>query len=1057
MAVEVEDPASYYSRIIVFGVKDLGLEDSTDRLDSLFEDHQYSEGLSVLKLDTATNNTEDEISGYNPNQANTDESHAVHCEGHLYSLTKKDYEKNDGQRFSEALGLDPELFQNVKNGGGELITNSRKLRECLFPGTLGAHLQEMWDTIITEENYTYIQDFFNEHTVGMGNVPSIQIGNQPYGLVISSRLHHTHTAFDNKQGYDFQNSNGFRLFGEEANLTGDLDDGFFLGQALVNGELNEDVDWKARFYPRMKEFLKHLDLKFREVAQAKLKNVYEENVDFFGINDPEHSAQKHFLQLMRLSPYSLDYYARHGVYTGVLETAGNMDPDIQAGVDNTILQSEGYDWLTSVLHGTTSGPSGFPKGLFHLNSIPDLNHGSAFDMSFNVNDPGSDFYAQLIRANRIFTTQHDSTLYKLQGGKLRDLFRTNSEPHSDWLNYLGSTHPSDLMLELHQHRLGMAPGSDKSKSLYYKLMRHSLLHVYRDAGFQMLKDAGLTDWQNFQFLGAPETAILEHHPSFDWTEFDNFFKFSKWGVLFAKFDMNFINHLILSVYNPQSYVNGPNEFANHQFSGPPIWFQMGLDYDELNPLHIDYMSNEILNTLIFQKDDPADGDSYETSNWTDYLIAPSLIGLDDGIPVESFTLADLLFQDFSIHPSLSQMAIDTDLLNPSVYSSSGGLYAPKPINKINRITQYLMDLGAMQESDFSATMASTLDSMSHRLDAWISGLFHKKLSDIRDVGITQVGSSEFYERGSHYGAYGYVENLSMKPQGQDETSDGFVMTTSVDHAVTAAVLRSGYLSSVIHEKSDLKNRMAVSLSSKRVRTGLNLLDGVRNGQDLEEILGSMLETEVFSYLDEHLVLSQVVTELRKGFPNRIQNTSNASTNAMFEFGNVCNGLAIVESVDLSQVPADTSISAHFTFGNSQGLLQSLGLDGVNLDEPAYNAFILCLEQVHSSFDAFADLAISEGVFQIVKGNTERASAYMSMMGGSRTLIEPEIVKTKNSGITFEQKVVQCIEFAASYTDTNGWTGTSPLADANPSINNWLQTILPDASNIKLKMRYQTTD
>ena len=57
--------------------------------------------------------------------------------------------------------------------------------------------------------------------------------------------------------------------------------------------------------------------------------------------------------------------------------------------------------------------------------------------------------------------------------------------------------------------------------------------------------------------------------------------------------------------------------------------------------------------------------------------------------------------------------------------------------------------------------------------------------------------------------------------------------------MTAAILRSGYLSQ--HAEPDVENRMAVNLSSGRMRLALSLIEGVRAGNDLGALLGYRLE------------------------------------------------------------------------------------------------------------------------------------------------------------------------------------------------------------------------
>jgi hypothetical protein len=69
------------------------------------------------------------------------------------------------------------------------------------------------------------------------------------------------------------------------------------------------------------------------------------------------------------------------------------------------------------------------------------------------------------------------------------------------------------------------------------------------------------------------------------------------------------------------------------------------------------------------------------------------------------------------------------------------------------------------------------------------------------------------------------------------TNKGFIHAPSLGQAATAAVLRSGHLA----HRQDTDSPFAVDLSSRRVRLGLGLLDGIRQGQPLGALLGYRFE------------------------------------------------------------------------------------------------------------------------------------------------------------------------------------------------------------------------
>src|SRR5690606_29432124 len=113
--------------------------------------------------------------------------------------------------------------------------------------------------------------------------------------------------------------------------------------------------------------------------------------------------------------------------------------------------------------------------------------------------------------------------------------------------------------------------------------------------------------------------------------------------------------------------------------------------------------------------------------------------------------------------------------------------------------------------------------------------------------------------GLYLGAFGYLENVrpdttrrriiperSLPERIRRSTGElyestangGFVHAPSMNHATAAALLRSGYLT---HATPADPDALAVNLSSARVRRARYLIDGIRNGQSLEVLLGVQFE------------------------------------------------------------------------------------------------------------------------------------------------------------------------------------------------------------------------
>lgn len=142
-------------------------------------------------------------------------------------------------------------------------------------------------------------------------------------------------------------------------------------------------------------------------------------------------------------------------------------------------------------------------------------------------------------------------------------------------------------------------------------------------------------------------------------------------------------------------------------------------------------------------------------------------------------------------------------------------------------------------------LAEVMDLLTYRLDAWGTSLATRRLAVMRQTAPS----------GIRLGAYGWVEQVRRAaplqpvpalpagvpaPLSQSERNKGFVHAPSLGHAVTAAMLRSGYLSQESN-RAPGASPFAVDLSSERVHRAKWLLDGVRQGQSLTTLLGYRFE------------------------------------------------------------------------------------------------------------------------------------------------------------------------------------------------------------------------
>jgi hypothetical protein len=399
---------------------------------------------------------------------------------------------------------------------------------------------------------------------------------------------------------------------------------------------------------------------------------------------------------------------------------------------------------------------------------------------------------------------------------------------------------------------------------------------------------------------------------------------------------------------------------------------------------------------------------------------------------------------------------------------------------VNALTAHANDtlrLGQIPAERLDQLLFEHLDVVSHRLDAWLTGLATERLAEMRQA----------QPRGTYIGAYGWVEDLrpdathplasnvppalisDAQPIYTDVENQGFIHGPSLNHAVTAAILRSGYLSETA--QPDVENRMAVNLSSRRVRLALSVIEGVRAGNDLGSLLGYQFERFLHeAYANEGVTLDDLIAPLRRTFPSTVPVDENLSSpEASRQI--VVDGLALHQTVQawiqdnaVNVAPGATVFDVLFDNGNYS--LYPFGLQAANgqvLVPPTTDAvsrrrldgLLRALDNLADAVDAVGDLVVAEGVYQIAQGNHVRAAAAVSALAQGKAPPRPEIVDTPRSGTLVSQRLFLQIPPVEAFRGTlpAGWEGLpeTPRSIAEPSLNNWLGALLGPAQNLRARI------
>lgn len=400
----------------------------------------------------------------------------------------------------------------------------------------------------------------------------------------------------------------------------------------------------------------------------------------------------------------------------------------------------------------------------------------------------------------------------------------------------------------------------------------------------------------------------------------------------------------------------------------------------------------------------------------------------------------------------------------------------RPLFEYKRALSVLVNLST---SKLERAMVEHLDLMTYRLDAWQLGLVNEQLA----ISRSQIGK----EKGSFLGAYGYLEDIRpaakrLDASGhelqydfdantelsatKDPENQGYIHAPSIAHAITAAVLRTGYISNASPETDEFKERFAIDISSERTRNALVLIEGIRNGQPLGALLGYQFERAI---RERSIDLLAFVYELRKIFPlnaNKIDETVDSNLPIeVISAENSLDGLLLVEAFKSEAAPF---------------LNNTFAIPTVTITSAQALAMFNEAKKLSDVLDALSDLVLAEGVFQLSKGNMTRANAMLQSLSDSdKPMLVPEITQTPKTGISITNRV--CVNFAAiskmvtENVDTNSaiqmgvygegeninpWSGSNialtPRALTELSLNRWIgQVIGLDPTAFRCMISYET--
>lgn len=175
-----------FSKILVYGAKAAYLDplaEGTARMEELLDNHRYgARGLGFLRQGTPTKNTDDKEANYRRPGGYSDDAFELVQQRNSVNVAYKP----DSQILAEAIGVGKAIFDQLENSQATDYAEAVAMNHALYPGTLGFLTENMLHPALTINDLKKLREFFTEYVTGRGPLPCIRVGEQPYGLLLTS-------------------------------------------------------------------------------------------------------------------------------------------------------------------------------------------------------------------------------------------------------------------------------------------------------------------------------------------------------------------------------------------------------------------------------------------------------------------------------------------------------------------------------------------------------------------------------------------------------------------------------------------------------------------------------------------------------------------------------------------------------------------------------------------------------------------------------------------------------------------------------------------------------
>ena len=176
-----------FDRLIVTGAYNASDTEGADDFSQLLDAHRYNAGLGFVPPDTPTNNTQTLSSAFSSDE-DADEEYDIAVLGPRNWNADNVRSRLNARRLAKGLGIQEDHLRYLKAAGDIRDSYAQEVNALTWPFTGDSYFRDLLPNVLKAYQLRYLEGHFKNFVRGSGPLPSIQVDEQPYGIVPVTRV-----------------------------------------------------------------------------------------------------------------------------------------------------------------------------------------------------------------------------------------------------------------------------------------------------------------------------------------------------------------------------------------------------------------------------------------------------------------------------------------------------------------------------------------------------------------------------------------------------------------------------------------------------------------------------------------------------------------------------------------------------------------------------------------------------------------------------------------------------------------------------------------------------